>query len=175
MSKPVSPQISPLGPAHWPDVARIQSLAYPPAFWEPLAALQAKQAQSPHGCFVAHIDDVCVAYLISHASHANSAPPLGHTARPATPLDAHHWHVHDMAVQPSARGAGVGKALWHTLCKQLKRQATMHIGLVAVLDAPAMWQRWGFEAVPMQDLPHHKQNALASYGQGACYMQQSLV
>jgi ribosomal protein S18 acetylase RimI-like enzyme len=51
------------------------------------------------------------------------------------PLGAGHFH--SFGVHPAARGLGVGLALFHTLCAQLKARGAKSVSLTTHLDNPA--------------------------------------
>ncbi|SDD68641.1 GNAT family N-acetyltransferase [Belnapia rosea] len=93
-------------------------------------------------------------YAVAHPWDGLAPPPLDSLLGRLRPGP---WHLHDIALLPAARGAGHAARL-------LARwpEAT----LVAIPGTGAYWQAQGFRDAPCADAV-----ALASYGEGARFMQ----
>lgn len=162
------PIIRPMRTGDIDTVLALQAVAYADAAFapEPAAVYLNRMSLAPDLCLVARsaVGDV-IGYLVSHPWH-DGKPPALNTELSALPVAATRWYLHDCAVAASARGNGVAAALYEAardvaVCRGLRCAA-----LVAVGDAAGYWAQRGYRAtrgtVPVQ--------ALASYGEGACYM-----
>lgn len=149
-------------------VLALQAIAYADAAFAPegAAVYLNRMRLAPDLCLVAQsaAGDL-LGYLVSHPWH-DGKPPALDTELAALPVPATRWYLHDCAVEVSTRGSGVAAALYETAhdaaaCRGLRCGA-----LVAVGDAAGYWAQRGYRpalgAVPAR--------ALASYGEGACYM-----
>ena len=149
-------------------VLALQAVAYADAAFAPegAAVYLNRISLAPDLCLVAQsaAGDL-LGYLVSHPWH-DGKPPALHTELSALPVPATRWYLHDCAVAVSARGSGVAAALYEAahdvaICRGLRCA-----DLVAVGDAAGYWAQRGYRAargtVPEQ--------ALASYGEDACYM-----
>ena len=149
-------------------VLALQAIAYADAAFAPegAAVYLNRISLAPDLCLVAQsaAGDL-LGYLVSHPWH-DGKPPALDTELAALPVPATRWYLHDCAVATSARGSGVAAALYEAahdvaICRGLRCAA-----LVAVGDAAGYWAQRGYRAargtVPEQ--------ALASYGEDACYM-----
>ncbi len=80
-------------------------------------------------------------------------------------------YVHDLAFHPQVRSAGHSHAIMDRLIADALRGGWPAITLVAVNDAIAFWQRYGFE---VHDVPALREKLRSSYGPDARYMSQEL-
>lgn len=126
----------------------------------------------PRGCLVVDSDgDGGIGgYLISHPWR-RGMPPALHEALPPIPGTADCWYLHDAGLAREQRGRGaMASALDHV--EMLARGAGLNVvALVAVGGAAAYWLRMGFAAVDSAALAAK----LASYGDGAVYMERRLA
>ena len=159
--------LRPMIAADLPAVLAVQAQCYGSALLEGADALASRLALSPTTCWVAASDNKLAAYLFTHVWPAASLPPWnGLLARTWTDDDALTWFVHDMAVAPVGRGAGLAARLY-----EAARGAAIDIGLttsrlIAVQSAGAYWRRLGY--APM-DVGVHA-DKLATYGDDALLM-----
>jgi len=121
---------------------------------------------SPAGCRVYGAGAEVSGYLISHPWR-RFAPPALNALVGALPADADCWFIHDLALAPGARGAGIISAALDDLDRLAR--AFPVIALVAVGDASAYWRRRGFEDRSTPALA----DKLAGYGPGALYMERA--
>nr|WP_315596563.1 GNAT family N-acetyltransferase [uncultured Cupriavidus sp.] len=169
--------LRPMIAADLPAVLAVQAQCYGSALLEGADALASRLALSPTTCWVAALphsidstkstDSKLAAYLFTHAWPAASLPPWnGLLARAWTDDDALTWFVHDMAVAPVGRGAGLAAQLY-----EAARGAAIEIGLttsrlIAVQSAGAYWRRLGYAPIDA-DMYADK---LATYGDDALLM-----
>ena len=117
----------------------------------------------PEGCHVLQGPAGLAGYIISHPWHANSPPPLN-TLLSALPVPPGTWYIHDLALNPSARGTGAAPAIVAHLVARAGAAGLARMDLIAVGASPRLWGRQGFRPAT---LPEGK---LASYGPGAAFM-----
>jgi len=140
-------------------VDRLGNALYP-NHQESFAAFEAKFSATPDACLVAETPDGApVGYCIALRAELGSPPHLDDAAYAPRRLDC--LHLHDLALDASARGQGlVAAALAH-----LQTAARgLPLTLVAVDGTHALWRRHGFaDAVCGHDLAR-------DYGTDARYM-----
>lgn len=156
----------PLRAADLDSVLAIQRAAYGDAYQESAAVLGRKLALAPRACWLAEIDGQPVGYVFAHPWHDLAPPPLHVELVPVAAV-AQLAFVHDLAVAPAARGAGVAAALFSRVRQWSAQARHRRMLLVALKDAPGFWQRHGFRALA-RSLP-------PGYGDGACLMERALV
>ena len=149
------------------EVLRIQAACYTEIVPEGVAAYQAKLRAPDARCFVAERAAAMLAYLV--------AVPVAWPALPALddphymqPADADALYLHDLAVDPPARGTGAGAALVQAFLGAVRAEGWARAGLVAIQGSVPYWARFGFGLVPTVDPA--VQCKLASYGPGARLM-----
>jgi ribosomal protein S18 acetylase RimI-like enzyme len=125
---------------------------------------------APRGCRVlaAQPGGALLGYSVSHPWRLALGPPALDSLIGTLPAAPDAWFVHDIALEPAARGAGQAAAV---LAALLAAAAAMGIGramLVAIPGKEAYWARRGFRPVPPQDA--HAASRLAGYGAGAVLM-----
>jgi ribosomal protein S18 acetylase RimI-like enzyme len=124
---------------------------------------------APACCFAAQGPGGTLAgYLVAYPWQGDAVPSLGEPL-PVLPTQPDRWYLHDCVVARSARGQGVAAALHVAGLRAAWAQGLRQVGLVAVADAVAYWQRQGYRA---RQLPG---KGLAGYGEGAAYMGRSLA
>lgn len=150
-----------------PAVLEIQAVCYTELIPESEESLQAKLRASRTTCFIASLGGTVVGYLISLPWEFANPPELNAvTCR--LPNSADCLYLHDLAVAPSARKSGAGRALVEAFLTQLSGLALGRASLVAVQDSAPYWERYGFRAV----LPSESLKAkLATYGKSVAYME----
>lgn len=151
-------------------VLRVQAACHAPALLERAECISSILA---HGAsFVAFAVDT--AEVVGYALlHPGASAALGETVPPPAALAPPHlsFFLHDVAVRPSARGAGVARQLvLAALAHARATHAAQVMHLVALPGTGALWSRFGFE-------PHHDDafDDAASYGDGAVHMRALLT
>lgn len=137
-----------------------------PGFPEDRAVFEERLALYPAGCFVLDGADGLCGYALSHPYVQDAAPALN-TLLGALPAQCNSYYVHDIAIRPAARGRGAGEAIVSLLTARARAAGFDTICLVAVDNSAPFWQRHGFVPREVGGL----QEKLASYGEGAVYMQ----
>lgn len=130
----------------WPDVDRIQRVAYSADIVEGIETLQSIGGLSPRTCLLAE-DLGALGYLIAHPWTAESLPPLN-VILPEIPLDASTFFLHDLALLPEARGRGIAQALVHAGLTAAREAGLKDAALLSVQGSEAFWQKFGFRARP---------------------------
>ncbi|MDQ0141491.1 GNAT family N-acetyltransferase [Cupriavidus necator] len=164
-----------------PAVLAVQASCYAEALLEGQTALASRLALSPATCWVAHAParrDTLAAYLFTHAWPEDSLPPLDgvldhgwcQNAAPGTLT----WFVHDMAVAPAGRGAGLAARLYAAAQAAAHDAGLRHSRLIAVQSAAPWWRRLGYAPVPAQMAARHA-GKLAAYGASAVLMERTLA
>lgn len=144
----------------------IQLRCYDEEKQETRESFMSKLLASPKTCFVALSGLKVVGYLVAVPAVAGSPVPLNAQgyAAPAKP-DA--LYLHDLAVDPALRGAGVASVLLAPYLQQLKTLGLSYGALTAVNDSSLFWHRHGFREVSPTGISAHH---LGAYGHGAQYM-----
>jgi GNAT superfamily N-acetyltransferase len=167
--------LRPMAAFDLPAVLAIQSQCYGDALLESSEALASRLALSPKTCLVAALPDGSLAaYLFTHAWPEASLPPWnGLLVRDWNDSEALTWFIHDMAVAPIGRGAGVAARLY---AAAEQSALTLHLTssrLIAVQSAAAWWRRVGYAALTASEAAPHAAK-LASYGADATIMQRDI-
>lgn len=120
------------------------------------------------GCFVAVADDgeTMLGYTLSHPGVLLRPPPLDSLLE-RIPEGANCLYLHDVALLPTARGAGLGRALVSLLQEIAQNDGWPCLALTAVNELTRYWAGHGFQAVKPDATLAEK---LASYDDDAAYM-----
>ncbi|AQV95847.1 GNAT family N-acetyltransferase [Cupriavidus necator] len=173
--------VRPMVPADLPAVLAVQASCYTEVLLEGQAALASRLALSPATCWVA--DDpgqrgALAAYLFTHAWPDASLPPLDGLLddgwRHAAPPDTLTWFVHDMAVAPAGRGAGLAPRLYAAAQAAARAAGLRQSRLIAVQSAASWWRRLGYAPVAVETAAMHAAK-LAGYGASAVLMERTLA
>lgn len=125
----------------------------------------------PQGCWVAVEESaaggVACGYAITHPWRLGQPPALD-TLLGTLPGNADCLYLHDVALMPEGRHAGLGGALVRQAQALAKRQAYRHMALVAVNHSAPYWQHQGF--APYEAASQALQQQLASYCDDARYL-----
>jgi N-acetylglutamate synthase-like GNAT family acetyltransferase len=97
-----------------------------------------------------------------------SAPPVLNSTTCVLPAQADCLYLHDLAVAPSAREHGTGRALVQAFFHVLQERGLEYACLVAVQDSGNYWRRYGFQTMELNSFLQEK---LSTYGSGAEFMQ----
>lgn len=145
------------------DLAAVQELAdrLHPHHPESPAVFAERLALAPTGCRVLAAGATLLGYAVTHPWTGTAPPPLD-ALLGALPVLADAWHIHDIALDPAARGGGHATAVLRAL---LAEAPVPRATLVAIPGTGEYWARQGFRDTPVGDAA-----ALASYGQGARFM-----
>ncbi len=166
-------RLRPMQGADLPAVLALQARAYLPFFHEDEAVFRGKLAAFPDWCWVAHMaDGELAAYLFTQPARLGRPPCLG-DGRGSHKDGADTLHLHDMAVSPLARGAGLAARMTAHALDAAQKAELQHgrlrwASLIAVQGSVPYWARHGF--VPGQVAPD-----LSSYGPGAAYLVRPLA
>ena len=158
-----------------PHVLTIQAQAYRDPMHESEAALASRCALSPRTCWVAVDAGSARAgvagYLLTHPWRIGAPPPLD-TVLDALPDVPDCWYVHDMALAPHTRGAGVAGQLYAAALASAQSLGLRTSALVAVQQSQTFWARFGY--VTSADVSPSMAAKLAGYGDGAVFMTRDL-
>ncbi len=158
--------IHPACNADLPAILRIQSRCYTAIVPESAQSMGAKLAASPATCFVAQRAGDVIAYLLAlpwrfdHPPHLD-APDCVLPDAPDT------LYLHDLAVDPAARGSGASQALVKAFLTALTESGIGRASLIAIQGSAPWWEGHGFRAAlttPTLDA------RLAGYGSDVRYM-----
>lgn len=142
-------------------VTAISDTVHGPTYTEASAIYAERRTLYPAGCHVFDRAGTIEGYLIGHPWHRDRPPaldrPLG-----AIPADADSYCLHDLALLPSTRGAGAGKAALAIALEQARAAGFADITLMAVNGADGFWAAQGF--VPVDG------NGVSPYGPGTLAM-----
>ena len=162
--------------ADLPAVLAIQAQCYGDALVESADALESRLVLSPATCWVASLatpsqsgqsGHTLAAYLFTHAWPEASLPPWnGHLVRDWSDTEPLTWFIHDMAVAPIGRGAGLASRLHDAARDMARKDGLRSSRLVAVQSADGYWRRLGY--APLAADMHAAK--LAAYGEGAVLM-----
>ncbi|WP_153448520.1 GNAT family N-acetyltransferase [Vibrio algicola] len=151
----------------WPQIEQIQEQAYRDDLAENIDILKIKSDVSPETCFVCMDDEEQVlGYVLAHPWESSVPPCINQDISERGELvsleEASTLYLHDLAISPDARGAGIAQALVENLLKHAQRWNIDKISLVAVQGMASFWGNYGFNSV--------KSNATDSYGDDAQMM-----
>ena len=148
-------------------VLEIQAACYAEVTRESKDSLHAKLSASQSTCLIASLEGDTVGYLIS-LPWEFSGPPMLNAETCRLPSSPDCLYLHDLAVAPSARKFGAGRALVGAFLTRLKELDLGRASLIAVQNAAPYWERYGFRAVSLSEPLKAK---LSTYGEGVVYME----
>lgn len=166
MNQPFKWRTATLGDAA--EVARL-STAHLGLYAEGVDIFEERIRLAPSGCYVLDGEAGLIGYMFSHP-WTRARPPALHQMLVAIPPDADCWYIHDVAVDPAARGGGQVRAIIDRVLRDAARAGYEVAMLVAVNGADSYWQRLGFKNATTDAL----RRKLADYGDDAVYMERSL-
>jgi ribosomal protein S18 acetylase RimI-like enzyme len=147
-------KVQPLHERNIHDVLRIQRVAYAENYLEDAPSFLAKIVASPTTSFGAWHGDDMVGYLIALARATEDGLDLNTSDVPTVPISkARVMYIHDLAVQPEARGLGVADHLLKRLDDAARGSAVSQWHLVSVQGSQGFWEKRGFE-VSSDPLPN---------------------
>ncbi|AWN45284.1 GNAT family N-acetyltransferase [Methylobacterium terrae] len=148
-----------------PAAARLAARIHPD-YPEDDAVMAERLRLCPEGCLVLAAGDDLAGYAVGHPWRARSVPDLdtliGDTLIGNLREPAQAWCIHDVALDPLARGRGAAGEVVGLMLAEAARRRLPEAVLVAVGDAAGFWRRHGFRPIP--------EAAPAGYGAGATLM-----
>lgn len=149
-------------------VISLQTTCYGPEFHEPKASFASKLLAAPDSCWVLQGPSGLLAYLVCLPIERDRLPALHSPDWRSSP--APDWlYLHDLAIHPDARGAGLAKLMLLRATELAQTLGLPSMGLIAVQGSVPFWGRHGFE--PILDKGSQISEAkLASFGEGATFM-----
>lgn len=154
--------------SHWEEVDRIQRLAYSEELLEDLDVLKEKAAIEGHFCFLIcdEFSANVLGYVLAHPYPKNEVPPLNSKELAPPKQTESNVFIHDLALDPSCSGRGVGKLAVDSLIAAVKAKHMKSMTLIAVQSSSHFWNKAaGFESVMSADI-----SRLSKYGDGAKMM-----
>jgi len=160
LNHPLRLTIRPIEPADWPVVDRIQRAAFDASVIEKLVVFESFAAFSPTTCLLATAGERALGYLLAHPWIPDDLPPLN-TVLDRLPENAGSLFIHDLALNPDARGQRVGRALVKTAFAAGKKLRLTSASLLAVQASGTFWQHQGF--LPRPDLTPHIEKTVRAF------------
>ncbi|MDB5342385.1 MAG: family N-acetyltransferase [Schlesneria sp.] len=127
----------------WPAIERIQAESYPREVLESLEALQSHWRVSCDTCVVVESDEQVVGYLLAHPWPKRMIPPLNKVYG-ELPDDSDCLFIHDLALSPIARKAGLAQDLVRSVLQSGAQMRLTAASLIAVQGSEGFWKRFGF-------------------------------
>lgn len=135
-------------------------------FREDEATYAERLALYPTGCMTLEQDGAIAGFIISHPWHRDQTPGLNERLG-AIPADSDTYYLHDIALLPSTRGHGAGKAAADHVIAHARARGFVDVTLVAVNGADSFWARQGFVIAGDSES--------SPYGPGTCLMRRSVA
>lgn len=151
------------------DLAEVDAIAeiVHPGYPEPPEVPAERLRLFPQGCFLAEVEGSgAIGYAISHPGVLGRPPALA-SLLGGLPEGADCLYLHDVALLPAARGAGLGGDLVARLHALARLCGFRHLALTAVGGSVPYWRRHGFSPFAGDEALAAK---LASYDGDAAYM-----
>lgn len=150
----------------WPQIEQIQEVAYRDGLAEDIDILKIKAEVSPETCFVCMDDEQVLGYVLAHPWESEVPPCLNQDISQSDEVvsvdQASTIYIHDLAINPDARGYGIAQALIENLTTYAQHLNVDKISLVAVQGMSSFWSKYGFKSI--------KSDSVNSYGDDAQYM-----
>jgi GNAT superfamily N-acetyltransferase len=146
------------------------SMRVHPDYPERAEVLAEKLALFPSGCFALARADGIAGYCFTHPWTRGAVPALD-TLIGALPERPDTYFIHDLTIDASLRGSGLGRAVVPLLFNAARTAAMSRLTLVAVNDRWPFWQAAGFVRVTdpaMQEMVRGK------YGPHAVLMEREI-
>lgn len=151
------------------DVAQvldIQAQCYPARLLEDEATIRARLDSAPDSAWVAEYKNRACAYLVGYRSVVGNITPLSSPFD--IPAQTDSLYLHDLAVDKSAQGFGLGPQLVDMAWEKARAEGLKYSALVSVQDSLNFWKRLGYEV--MEELCVNQTANLHSYGPASSYM-----
>lgn len=153
----------PMRPADLPAVNAVADRVHQ-AYPEDPQVFTERLALFPDGCRVADGPDGPCGYAVAHPW--NLLPPPLDSLLQRLPTAPACLYLHDVALLPETRGAGLGEALVADLLDLAAQIGAPRLALTAVYETPRYWSRFGFTPYRTPEIDAK----LASYGPTAQFM-----
>ena len=125
----------------------------------------------PLGCYVLQeIQGKPAGYIISHPWLYKSPPKLN-TLLLELPVPATTFYIHDIALMPTARAAGMAGSIVETITDHARMAGFPNISLIAVNQSVSFWERHAFA----KEFDARLEITLRSYDAGATFMSRKLA
>lgn len=151
-------------PPDLPPVERVADVVHP-AYPEDASIFAERLSLYPPGCLVLEINQAIQGYAICYPSLIQHPPPLN-TLLGRLPRHPDTFHIHDLALLPSARGAGHAITAIDIFIEQAKALTLPRMSLIAVGKSLNFWRRNGFAIADQTPV----RACLATYGDSAIFM-----
>lgn len=165
------PLVRPMTHGDLAPVLSVQQQSYTTEFHEPFAAFESKWLASPDTCWVAERAGAVCAYLVCLPVEQRNLPAL-HAAAFQRASHPDWLYLHDLAIGPAARGAGLSPLLMACALEKAQAMSLPTIGLIAVQDSCAFWRKFGFEIDGSERLVSAAK--LATFGTQAVFMSRKI-
>lgn len=163
------PHLRLLNPRDLPAVMQVQAEAYSD-LGESRDALASRLESAPDWCWGAERNGKLCAYLLTHPWHRDK-PPAWNQPLPHPLPTPGHFHIHDLALSPLARGSGVAPRLIANALAAARQAGLHEARLIAVQGSRVFWEKQGFR---LKAVTPAMQAELESYGADACLMHRAL-
>lgn len=162
----IEPQIIEIPDEVWPQIEQIQEVAYRDGLAEDIDILKIKSDVSPETCFVCMNEEEVLGYVLAHPWESDVPPCINQDISERDEVvsmqDASTLYIHDLAINPDARGAGIAQALVENVITHAEDSKIDKISLVAVQGMASFWAKYGFKSV--------RSDSTDSYGDDAQFM-----
>ena len=149
-------------------VMHIQARCYIDIEPERREVMASKLAIKGHNCLVIEGPTGIAGYLICHPWELNNLPALD-VIQTRIPAGAACFYLHDLAIDPDARGLRLAQRLVQQALRDARDQGFSRAALVAIQGSVPFWQTFGFTDHSPQ-LPWALQQRLYDYGANAAYL-----
>ncbi len=158
-------------PMHEADLDEVMAVAaiVHAGFFERREVFAERLALYPQGCWIAQQEraEAVLGYAFLHPARLGQPPALDSFLHEID-AQADCLYLHDVALLPAARGAGLGQSLLQRMLALMQVEGVACAALVAVHGSAPYWHNCGFEALP--EVPAALREKLRSYDAQALYM-----
>ncbi|MCD8520695.1 MAG: GNAT family N-acetyltransferase [Saccharospirillaceae bacterium] len=149
------------------EILRIQALCYTSIEPERADAFINKLQQAPDCAFVTETESgKLLAYLFALPIRTEQPPALDADDF-IVPQQADCLYLHDLAIDPSARGLGLSAPLLEAFFNTAKARRFTQASLIAVQNSVPFWQRYGFHNRHPLSQDAELQARISVYGEAA--------
>ncbi len=154
-----------------PAVMRLQARCYHPSMLEDEAVFRTRLDTVPDLSWVVDANKGISAYLVAYRSRLGKPGALGASFNNAE--DADTLYLHDLAVDPTCKGKGLGPSLVRMALDRAVEERFAYSSLVSVQASSDFWMRQGYAV--WTKLDEQQAAVLHTYPGPACYMVNTLV
>lgn len=129
------------------EVERIAAVVHP-THPEDAAVFRERLSLYPAGCFVLDGAAGVRGYVLAHP-WLLGRPPLLNSLLGRLPVDADTLYLHDLALLPAARVAGLGSRAVDLITDRARGEGVATVSLLAVGRSAGFWKRQGFRAMDL--------------------------